>query len=65
MRQVITRGLKPEYSVFLTAIIGWPTKLSIVKLETLLANQEALAKQMAGILLKNEEDAIFTCKGKS
>ena len=49
----------------MTAIKGWPTQPSLVELESLLANQEALAKQMTGVTMKDEEQALFTRKGKS
>lgn len=65
MRCIITRGLKPEYNGFMTAIRGWPTQPSLTELESLLANQKTLAKQMAGISVKNEEEALFTRKGKA
>ncbi|XXG49381.1 hypothetical protein AAC387_Pa02g3583 [Persea americana] len=49
----------------MTAIRGWPTQPSLIELESLLANQEALAKQIAGVTVKDEEQALFTRKGKS
>lgn len=49
----------------MTAIRGWPTQPSLTELESLLANQETLAKQMAGISVKDEEEALFTRKGKA
>ena len=49
----------------MTAIRGWATQPSLVELESLLANQEVLAKQMAGVTMKDEEQALFTRKGKS
>ncbi|XP_077232242.1 uncharacterized protein LOC143867532 [Tasmannia lanceolata] len=35
MRRIIIRGLKPEYSGFITAIQGWPTQPTLVELESL------------------------------
>ena len=49
----------------MTTIRGWPTQPSLVELESLLANQEALAKQMARVTVKDEQQALFTRKGKS
>ena len=49
----------------MTTIRGWQTQPSLVKLESFLASQEALAKQMAGIIVKDEEETLFTRKGKS
>lgn len=60
MRRIIIRGLKPEYNGFITAIRGWPTQPSLVELENLLANQETLTRQMSGVSLKNEEEALFS-----
>lgn len=65
MRRIITRGLKPEYNGFMTAIRRWPTQPSLTELESLLANQETLAKQMAGISVKDKEEALFTRKSKA
>ena len=60
MRRIIIRGLNSQYDGFITAIRGWPTQPSLVELENLLANQESLTKQMSGVSLKNEEDALFS-----
>ncbi|GAV86072.1 zf-CCHC domain-containing protein/UBN2 domain-containing protein [Cephalotus follicularis] len=62
-RRIIIRGLKQEYSGFITAIQGWPTQPSLIELESLLANQESLAKQMAGLSVKDNEEALFTRRG--
>ena len=64
MRRLIINGLRPEHSGFMAAVRGWPTQPSLVELENLLANQEALAKQMGGITLKetDEEEALFIRK---
>ena len=47
MRRYLIRGIKKEYTPFLTSIQGWANQSSIVELENLLTNQEALAMQMA------------------
>ncbi|XP_072146632.1 uncharacterized protein [Setaria viridis] len=62
MRRIIINGLSPEYSGFIAAVSGWPVQLFLVELENLLANQEALAKQMGNITLeeKDEEEALFS-----
>ena len=46
---------------------GWTTQPSLVELENLLANQEALAKEMGGIILKeaDEEEELFVKRKKS
>ncbi|KAL8138008.1 hypothetical protein V2J09_004009 [Rumex salicifolius] len=65
MRRIIIRGLRPEYNSFITAIQGWPTQPSLLELENLLVNQETLAKQMAGLSVKDHEEALYSNKGKS
>ena len=47
MRRYLIRGIKKEYTPFLTSIQGWANQPSIVELENLLTNQEALVMQMA------------------
>ena len=44
---------------------GWPVQPSLVEFENLLASQEAMAKQLGGITLKNEEEVLFTSKSRS
>jgi hypothetical protein len=48
----------------MAAVSGWPIQSSLVELENLLANQEALAKRMCSIILeeKDEEEALFIKK---
>ncbi|KAJ4972418.1 hypothetical protein NE237_005517 [Protea cynaroides] len=58
-RQIIIRGLKQEYRSFIIATQGWPTQPTLLELESLLANQESLAKQMAGLSVKENEEAFF------
>ncbi|KAE8708207.1 PLAC8 family protein [Hibiscus syriacus] len=41
---------------------GWPTQPSLVEFENLLAGQEAMSKQMGGVSLKGEEEALYTSK---
>ncbi|GJN30988.1 hypothetical protein PR202_gb19339 [Eleusine coracana subsp. coracana] len=64
MKRIIIHGLRPEYNGFIAAMRGWPTQPTLVELENLLANQEALAKQMCSITLKenDEEEALFIRK---
>ncbi|KAJ4971777.1 hypothetical protein NE237_004876 [Protea cynaroides] len=59
-RRIIIRGLKQEYSSFIIATQGWPTQPTLLELECLLANQESLAKQMAGLSVKENEEALFS-----
>ena len=60
MRRIIIHGLRPEYRSFVAAIQGRPVQLSLVELENLLADQEALVKQMVGVSLKSDEEALFS-----
>ncbi|KAL7586905.1 hypothetical protein Lser_V15G39190 [Lactuca serriola] len=64
MKRIIIHGLRPEYRSFVTALQGWPVQPSLVEFENLLANQEAMAKQMGGITLKSEEEALYTSKSR-
>ncbi|KAL4272543.1 hypothetical protein GQ457_13G024990 [Hibiscus cannabinus] len=64
MKRIIIHGLRPEYNGFIAAVRGWPTQPSLVELENLLANQEELAKQMSGVVIKDEDEALFTSKKK-
>ncbi|XP_048138589.1 uncharacterized protein LOC125315994 [Rhodamnia argentea] len=64
MKRIIIHGLKPEFGSFVVAIQGWQIQPSLVEFENLLAGQEALAKQMGGVSLKNEEEALYAYKGK-
>ena len=60
MRRIIIHGLRPEYRSFVATIQGWPVQPSLVELENLLADQEALVKQMVGVSLKSDEEALFS-----
>ena len=51
-----------EYGPFVTSIKGWAKQPSVEKLENLLSNQEALAKQLAKGF---ESDVVLFPKGKS
>ena len=64
MKRIIIHGLRPEYRSFIIVVQGWPTQPSLVEFENLLASQEAMAKQMGGIL-KGEEEALYTNKSRS
>ncbi|KAE8694951.1 hypothetical protein F3Y22_tig00110761pilonHSYRG00036 [Hibiscus syriacus] len=62
IKRIIIHGLRPEYRGFVAAVQGWPTQPSFVEFENLLAGQEAMAKQMGGVSLKGEEEALYTSK---
>jgi hypothetical protein len=38
MRKILVNGLKFEYNGFMAAIQGWPTQLTLLGLENMLAN---------------------------
>ncbi|KAE8704478.1 hypothetical protein F3Y22_tig00110450pilonHSYRG00264 [Hibiscus syriacus] len=64
IKRIIVHGLRPEYRGFVAAVQGWPTQPSLVEFENLLAGQEAMAKQMGGVSLKGEEEALYTSKSR-
>ncbi|KAE8708930.1 hypothetical protein F3Y22_tig00110332pilonHSYRG00561 [Hibiscus syriacus] len=64
IKRIIVHGLRPEYRGFVVAVQGWPTQPSLVEFENLLAGQEAMAKQMGGVSLKGEEEALYTSKSR-
>ncbi|WOH11453.1 hypothetical protein DCAR_0830940 [Daucus carota subsp. sativus] len=59
MRRYLIRGIKKEYTPFLTSIQGWANQSRIVELENLLTNQEALAMQMAKASISETDEALF------
>nr|DAD31904.1 TPA_asm: hypothetical protein HUJ06_010755 [Nelumbo nucifera] len=63
LRRYLIRALRKEFMPFISSIQGWMNQPSIVELENLLSNQEALVKQMSG-KFPNVEDALFV-KDKS
>ncbi|KAE8722922.1 putative LRR receptor-like serine/threonine-protein kinase [Hibiscus syriacus] len=64
IKRIIVHGLRPEYRGFVAAVQGWPIQPSLVEFENLLAGQKAMAKQMGGVLLKGEEEALYTSKSR-
>ena len=58
----IIHELKPKHRSVATITQGWATRLSIEELENSLANQEELAKQTLGVMVKNEEEASLNKK---
>ena len=65
MKRIIIHGLQQKYQRFIIAVQGWPTQPSFEEFENLLASQEVMAKQMGGITLKSEEEALYTTKSRS
>ncbi|KAK8940855.1 hypothetical protein KSP39_PZI009825 [Platanthera zijinensis] len=65
LKRHIIRGLRKEYVAFVTSVQGWATQPSLLELENLLASQESLARQMAGVTVsEGASDALFTEKKK-
>nr|KAJ0222692.1 hypothetical protein LSAT_V11C200067230 [Lactuca sativa] len=59
MKRIIIHGLRLEYRSFVNSI-----QPSLVEFENLLYSQEAMSKQMGGITLKSEEEALYTSKSQ-
>ena len=64
MKRIIIHGLRPEHRIFVIAVQGCPSQPSLVEFEDLLANQEAMTKQMRDITFK-EEEALYTSESWS
>lgn len=64
MRRYLVRGLRKEFMPFTASVQGWANQPSIVELENLLSNQEALVKQMSSTTSASTtsavEDVLFT-----
>jgi hypothetical protein len=63
MKRIVIHELRSKYRGFITIVQGWQNQPSLVEFENLLADQEALAKQMGGASLKSEEEALYANKG--
>ena len=48
MKRIIIHGLISGYRNFVIAVQGWQIQPSLVEFENMLADQEAMAKQMGG-----------------
>ncbi|XP_020424487.1 uncharacterized protein LOC109950337 [Prunus persica] len=64
IKRIIIHGLRPEYQDFVAVVQGWPSQPLLVAFENLLADQEAMAKQMRGVPPKGEEETLYTNKSK-
>ncbi|XP_039160975.1 uncharacterized protein LOC120289716 [Eucalyptus grandis] len=62
MRRIILHGLRPEYNGIVTATRGWANEPTLTELENILANQEALDKQIPKVSIKEDESALFSNK---
>ncbi|KAF7815252.1 Retrovirus-related Pol polyprotein from transposon TNT 1-94 [Senna tora] len=63
MRRIIVHGLRPEFLGLVTATRGWAKEPTLIELENILANQEALDKQMSKASVQEEDKALFSRKG--
>ena len=63
MRRIIIHGLCPEFDALVTITHGWAKEPTLDKLENVLANQEALNKQMVKFSIKEDEKALLAIKG--
>ncbi|KAF7827584.1 Retrovirus-related Pol polyprotein from transposon TNT 1-94 [Senna tora] len=63
MRRIIVHGLRPEFLGLVTATRGWAKEPTLIELENILANQEALDKQMSKASVQEEDKALFSGKG--
>ena len=59
LRRYLIRGLRKEFMPFISSIQGWAKQPSIIELENLLSNQEALEKQMANTTLSLKKITSF------
>lgn len=60
MRRIIVHGLRPEFLGIVTATRGWAKEPTLTELENILANQEALDKQLSKVSIREEDKALFT-----
>ncbi|KAM3287925.1 hypothetical protein P3S67_021355 [Capsicum chacoense] len=63
-KRIIVHSLRPEYRGFILTIQGWHKQPSIIESENLLSSQEELAKEIRGVSLKSEEEALYANKSK-
>ncbi|KAF7831524.1 Retrovirus-related Pol polyprotein from transposon TNT 1-94 [Senna tora] len=63
MRRIIVHGLRLEFLGLVTATRGWAKEPTLIELENILENQEALDKQMSKASVQEEDKALFSSKG--
>lgn len=63
MRRLIIHGLNSKYNSLVVATGGWAKEPTLSQLESLIANQEALDKQMSEVSIKDEENVLYVKKG--
>lgn len=59
LRRYLIRGLRKEFMSFISSVQGWTTQPSIIELEKLLSNQEALMKQMLNQSTPQADDVLY------
>ena len=64
MKRIIIHGLISGYRNFVIAVQGWQIQPSLVEFENMLADQEAMAKQMGGVSQKSDEETLYTNKSR-
>ena len=62
IRRIIIHGLRPKFNALVTVTCGWTKEPTLNEIENILANQEALNKQMVKVSIKEEEKALFSNK---
>ncbi|KAM7491750.1 hypothetical protein LguiA_034671 [Lonicera macranthoides] len=63
LRRYLIRGLRNEFMPFISSVQGWANQPTIIDLENLLSNQEALVKQMSSASSKSlsqVDDVLYT-----
>ena len=64
MKKIIIHGLRLEFRGFVDVVQGWQNQSSLVEFENVLVGQEILAKQIGGVSVKSEDEALYANKTK-
>lgn len=62
MRRISVHGLHLQFNTLVTTIRGWSKEPTANEIENILANQDALNKQMSQVLVNEDEKALFSNK---
>ncbi|XP_077232082.1 uncharacterized protein LOC143866437 [Tasmannia lanceolata] len=60
IRRTIIHGLRSEYNGIVTATRGWANEPTVTELESILANQEALDKQIYIVSIRDDDKSMFS-----
>ena len=60
LRRYLIHGLRKEFMPFISSVQGWENQPSIVELENLLSNKEALLKQMSSKFSSQKDNVLYT-----